>query len=235
MRLWMAAAGLLLILTGCHRTATRPEPYQSVAEDANRDTKTARLENAKALKDIDKGELDPAEKALKAALTADPFFGPAHNNLGIVYMRQKKHYQAAWEFQYAAKLMPYSPEPRSNLGMVYEAVGRLDAAEKYYGEALNLQPDNPELIGNLARTLVRENRKDERTAKLLQDLVMRDTRLEWVAWAKEHLALLRTLQAAPTEIKPAPKLEKAPSAPPPPSPPSPTPPGGTEDKERPRR
>ena len=54
MRLWMAAAGLLLILTGCHRTAARPEPYQSVAEDTNRDTKTARLENAKALKDIDK-------------------------------------------------------------------------------------------------------------------------------------------------------------------------------------
>jgi hypothetical protein len=35
--------------------------------------------------------------------------GPAHNNLGIVYYRQKKYYLAAWEFQYAAKLMAYSP------------------------------------------------------------------------------------------------------------------------------
>jgi hypothetical protein len=33
--------------------------------------------------------------------------GPAHNNLGIVYYRRKKYYLAAWEFQYAARLMAY--------------------------------------------------------------------------------------------------------------------------------
>jgi hypothetical protein len=32
--------------------------------------------------------------------------GPAHNNLGIVYYRQKKYYLAAWEFQHAARLYP---------------------------------------------------------------------------------------------------------------------------------
>lgn len=208
MRPWIAVAGLALVLAGCHRAGARPEPYRAVAEDVNRDTKTARQENAKALACLEKDDLDRTEETLKAALTADPFFGPAHNNLGIVYTRQKKYYQAAWELQYAAKLMPYSPEPRNNLGMVYEAVGHLDEAEKHYGEALSLQPDNPELIGNLARTLAREGRKDARMQQLLQDLVLKDIRPDWVAWARERLALMHT-EPAPTEIKPAPKGEQS--------------------------
>jgi Tfp pilus assembly protein PilF len=211
-RLIAVALLAAFVAAGCQRPAARPAEYQTVGEDARRDTKTARQENAKAFEFIEMDELEKAEKALKAALTADPFFGPAHNNLGIVFHRQGRHYQAAWEFQYALKLMPYSPEPRSNLGLVYEAVGRLDEAEKWYGEALTIQPDNPELIGNLARTLAREGRKDARMQQLLQDLVLKDTRPDWVAWARERLALMH-VEAPPTEIKPAPKGEQPPPAP----------------------
>ena len=211
MRKWLlAAAGLAVMMAmGCHRTAAKPAEYRTMAEDANRDTKTARHENAKGYDLMEKGDLEKAEKTLKAALTADPFFGPAHNNLGIVYLRQGKFYQAAWEFQYAAKLMPYSPEPPNNLGMVYEAVGRLDEAEKWYSEALTMQSDNPELIGNLVRTLVRENRKDQRTVQLLKDLILKDTRPDWVAWAKEQLALMHVEAPSAMEIKPAPKSERS--------------------------
>ena len=47
--------------------------------------------------------------------------------------------------------------------MVFEDVGRLGEAETWYDQALSLQPDNPRFIGNLARTRVRANKRDERT------------------------------------------------------------------------
>jgi len=61
----------------------RPE-YRTVAVDPRRDTQTARQHNARAVALIKGDDLDGAEKALKTALGADTFFGPAHNNLGLV-------------------------------------------------------------------------------------------------------------------------------------------------------
>lgn len=98
-----------------------------------------------------------------------------------MYFRQKKFYLAAWELQYAAKLMPHRPEPRNNLGLVLKAVGNLDEAAKWCDEAIALEPDNPEFIGNLARILVRAGRKDDRTRQLLSDLIMKDQRPDGVA------------------------------------------------------
>ncbi|MBE3068811.1 MAG: tetratricopeptide repeat protein, partial [Planctomycetes bacterium] len=147
----VALAALVLAAAcaaGCRSQAPRSVEYQTLAQDPNRDTETARRENGRALALIEQGQLEEAEKALKAALAADLFFGPAHNNLAVVYQKREQYYLAAWEFQYAAKLMPYSPEPRANLGLVYEAVGRTAEAESWFDKALALQPDNPELIGN---------------------------------------------------------------------------------------
>jgi len=196
--LWVVPATLLLV-AGCHRSALVGE-YATVAADPRRDTEAARERNGEAVGLLKREEFAKAEKVLKAALAADVFFGPAHNNLGTEYYRQKKFYLAAWEFQYAAKLMPHSPEPRNNLGLVFEAVGRLDEAAKWYDEAIAIEPDNPELIGNLARTLLRSGHKDDRTRQVLSDLVMKDTRPDWVAWAREQLALIP--QPATTEPPP---------------------------------
>jgi Flp pilus assembly protein TadD len=175
---------------GCGGRQARPPEYQTLAEDPNRDTEAARRENARAAALLEEGRLDEAERALKDALAADLFFGPAHNNLGVVYRRQEKFYLAAWEFQYAAKLMPHAPEPRNNLGLVYEAVGRLQEAEGWYDKAIALQPDNPELVGNLARLRLRSGRTDAQTRRLLEDLALKDTRPDWAAWARERLALM---------------------------------------------
>ena len=129
-------------------------------------------------------------KAFQTALSADLFFGPAHNNLGTVYLRQQKYYLAAWEFQYAEQLMPHQAEPRNNLGLVYEAVGKLDDAANSYEQALDLEPENPRIAGNLARVYIRGNRTDDKTRKLLESIVMKDTRPDWIAWARERLALM---------------------------------------------
>jgi len=219
MRSWMIALTLAAVFaSGCKRGAVRPSEYHTLAQDPSRDTETARRENARALGAMEKGTLDEAETALKAALAADLFFGPAHNNLGVLYHRQEKHYLAAWEFQYAAKLMPHSPEPRNNLGMVYEMVGRLQEAEKWYDKALSLQPDNPELIGNLARLRVRAGRNDEKTCHLLQDLALKATDPEWAKWARDRLSLMRRPETAPPGSETAPSGDKPPTEPAGPSP-----------------
>lgn len=146
--------------------------------------------NALALRLMHEGKEKEAEKALKAALAADVAHGPAHNNLGKIYYRQRKLYLAAWEFQYAIKLMPRQPEPRNNLGLVFEEVGKLQDAVSWYGEAVDLQPDNPHFIGNLARARIRHGDKGDEVAALLQKVIEADTRSSWVSWAKEKLAQL---------------------------------------------
>lgn len=184
---------------GCGSQTARQAEYRTLGQDPNRDTETARRENGRAIELIGKGNLDEAEKALKAALTADTFFGPAHNNLGVVYQKREQYYLAAWEFQYALRLMPFSPEPRNNLGLVYESVGRLSEAESWFDKALAIQPDNPELIGNLARLRVRTGQSDEKTRRLLEDLALKETRPDWAAWARERLVMMHGQEPAAGE------------------------------------
>jgi len=187
----LTAVSLGLAAPGCARPRpTYDAPYQTQAAVPGRDAEAARRLNARALNAVAAGDLAKAEQLLKESLAADLFFGPAHNNLGLVYYRQEKFYLAAWEFQYAAKLMTGHPEPRNNLGLVYEAVGRLDEAENHYDEALKLAPDNVECLGNLARTRMKAGRKDARTRQLLADLVLKDSRPTWLAWARRNLTLL---------------------------------------------
>lgn len=183
------ALAMIIWVSGCAGSGHKAV-YETVRVAPNRDTAKARKENSLAVELLRNREYDEAEKILKDALASDVTFGAAHNNLGKIYYLQSKFYLAAWEFQYAIKLMPHHPEPRNNLGLVLEAVGRLDEAADIYNEALYLQPDNPQIIGNLARTRIRRGDKDDDLRQLLSDLIMRDTRPEWITWAREKLALL---------------------------------------------
>jgi len=200
----------VLATGGCawRRGAVEDGNYTTVSAPPNRNTPLARKLTKSAVALIDRDKLDDARSELKSALAVDLFFGPAHNNLGTVYLKQKKYYLAAWEFQYAAKLMPDQAEPRNNLGMVFETVGRLDEAAGWYDKALALSPEAVEIAGNLARINVRRNRKDERTRELLAMVVMKDKRPEWVDWAKERLALIGQPKASPgPETRPAKQME----------------------------
>lgn len=179
---------VMISLPGCSGPLNSLD-YETVQHAPNRNPVKAQREHDLALKLLEERQFEEAEKALKKALAADITFGIAHNNLGKVYYHQSKFYLAAWEFQYAIKLMPNHPEPRNNLGLVFEAVGQLDKAVTVYGQALDLQPDNPQFIGNLARARVRRGDRDESLRTLLSDLIMRDTRPEWVMWAHNKLAL----------------------------------------------
>jgi Flp pilus assembly protein TadD len=190
-RLLLALALLASVAGGCgHDADPDPTPYETIRTAPNRDTDTARALHEEATALIREGRLEQAEGKLRSALTADTFFGPAHNDLGIVYLRTKQHYLAAWEFQYAAKLMPDHKEPLHNLGMVYEAVGRFGEAAEWYNKALELAPESGEVAGSLARAQIRSNEVTPQTLELLQKVVMRHPDPTWVDWAREQSTLL---------------------------------------------
>ncbi len=211
----MIAVTAIALLAGCqwHRPASPTAAgYETRPKDPRRYTEAAKQHYARGVQLLKDGQVDQAEKVFQDALSADLFFGPAHNNLGTIYLRQKKYYLAAWEFQYAEKLMPNQAEPRNNLGLVYEAVGKLDDAAKSYEQALDLEPENPRIAGNLARVYVRSNRVDDKTRKLLEAVVMKDTRPDWIEWARERLALMgksRPTTTAPSSMPDSSGLEAA--------------------------
>lgn len=176
---------------GC-QSAPRPgAEYQTVAKDPRRDTDAARKFDQSALALMAKSDWNGAEKAERQALEQDVMFGPAHNNLGLIYYHQNRLYLAAWEFQYAVKLMPNQPEARNNLGLVFEAGGKLDQAVESYEQAIKLEPDNAQFLGNEARARIRRGDNGPPVREILAKLVLIDDRPQWVSWAKERLSLMR--------------------------------------------
>jgi Flp pilus assembly protein TadD len=174
-----------VFLLGCQSANARKGPVP------RQDTATARSENDRAYELIREGKHEKAEEALKRAIAADVMYGPARNNLGLVYYHLDKLYAAAWEFENAIKLMPHQPEPRNNLGLVLEKAGKIDGAADAYAKAREMEPDNPEFLGNLARARLRRGDRDEETHKLLEELVLKDDRPDWREWAQMNLLRLR--------------------------------------------
>ena len=205
----LAGAALLVTLTlasGCNSSTDVPGAgsYRTVPAQLGRDTDAARTLTARAAALFDPltlettvenpqqvtVHLEQAQILLKQALDADIMYGPAHNNLGQAYYHQQRYYEAAWEFEYAIKLMPHQPVPRNNLGLVFEATGQMEQAAEQYDLARTEEPDNPEFVGNLVRARLRHGDRGQETHDLLQHLVRIETRPQWRVWAEEQLHLL---------------------------------------------
>ena len=203
----------LLILTGSGCAPWRngdSTNYQTIHAEPNRDTKRARDLNDRALKGMALGKMEKVESLLTEALVADVEFGPAHNNLGKLYFDQHKLYLAAWEFEFAAGLMPERAEPLNNLGMVYEAAGRLDQAVEAYERAHALAQQDAEVLGNLIRARMMRGDSGPEIDMLLQSLIFVDSRADWVHWAHERLAFSESMSSGgeparrrPEEIDPS--------------------------------
>jgi Flp pilus assembly protein TadD len=195
-RIFLALVAMVGI--GCASKKPAPDPMLKAGAQ---DTELARRENALAFDLIQQGKYDKAQEHLVLALAADPLFGPAHNNRGLVYYHTGRLYLAAWEFENAVKLMPYQSEPRNNLGLVFESAGKLSDATEAYAKAREMEPDNPQYIGNLARARIRRGDRDTQTRQLLEELALKDDRPEWVEWARLKLLKLRAADASTTTQK----------------------------------
>lgn len=186
----------LVLLSGCNSFHETHKPqYETVQADPRHETALAEAEHAKAVKFLNgsggcKG-CNPvkAEEHLQKALMADVTYGPAHNTLGMLYLREGKLYLAAWEFEYAQKHMPDRFEPLYNLGLVYEAADKLDRAVEFYSMAFSLSPRTPDVLESLARARLRNGEAIANVRPLLKEILFYETRPAWVCWAKERLGL----------------------------------------------
>jgi Tfp pilus assembly protein PilF len=206
--LLVMASSVSASLTGCAQSP-RPSAYTTAAAGEH-DADSWRT-NAEAADLIARGKYAATEQKLRKLLSKDSEFGPAHNNLGLAYYHQDKLYLAAWEFEYATKVMPRAAEPHNNLGLVLERGGRLDEAVQAYQKAASIRPDNPEFLANLARAKVKRGDTDAETRKLLGDIALKDARPEWRQWAQNRLMRLEmSLEPATKEGYVSPALPVVP-------------------------
>jgi Flp pilus assembly protein TadD len=181
-------AFLLLPCTSCGpSSSSMARPNHEVT---SADPKTARGLAFEALGVIDSDSVK-AEQLLQSALKADPYDGPAHNDLGVLCLRQSRLYEAANEFELARKLMPGSPDPRLNLGLTFERAGLYERAFTAYDAALEASPTHIRTIEAIARLTLRTGRTSDRLTGMLEDIALRGETTSWRSWAKEQLSRLR--------------------------------------------
>ncbi len=189
-RLGQWATLIIFSAAGCHPTAP-VAPSNTLSGDVAKNAAMSRAQTGRGVDLIVAGKYTDAEPVLRRAIDADPLYGPAHNDLGLVYYRLNRLYDAAWEFEKAIKLMPRQPEPRNNLGLVLEEAGKLPEALQDFTLASEIDPANPEYLANLARVRLRMGLTDEQTRRVLESLILKETRPSVREWARFTLIRLQ--------------------------------------------
>ncbi len=180
----VVAASIAPLLAGCASGGRSASPYTPLGE-ADRNTAEAERLTRQAA-EIMHSKPDKAEKLLREALTRDLYYGPAHNNLGVLFLARGDLYSAASEFEWSRKLMPGHPDPRINLALTLERAGRIDEAMRNYAAAIEVYPDHIGAMQGLVRLQVRHQRTDDRTAAMLAEIALRGENEQWRAWAQQR-------------------------------------------------
>jgi len=182
-----ASIGMLALSLGAACSTPIPiGPYSTTTAESRDESKAAQLtRDAVAVADHDP---EKAEALLREALTSDIYDGRAHNDLGVLFFRQGKLYEAANEFEWARKLMPGSPDPRLNLALVLERAGQTKEAFAAYDSALEAAPEHVPTMQAYARLAVRDGRHDEKTANALKLVALRGEDDAWRRWAQQEVA-----------------------------------------------
>jgi len=169
-------------LCGC---AARSGPYATPSAAARDPARAQKLTMEAA--ELMSSDPMKAEELLKEALTADAFFGPAHNNLGAALLKRDQLYEAANEFEWARKLMPGHPDPRMNLALTLERAGRIDEALATFNSALEVYPGHIPTMQALARLQLKHKRTDDRTLGMLKEIALSGETDQWRQWAQSQM------------------------------------------------
>lgn len=106
------------------------------------------------------GDRAKAEATLREAVNYDLYHGPAHNNLGVLLLKQDHLYDAAEEFEWARKLLPGNPEPRVNLAIALVCGGKHADSIEAVKTALEVAPGNLAVMQSIAFIQVHEGLTD---------------------------------------------------------------------------
>jgi Tfp pilus assembly protein PilF len=183
MKVWPTTLLSAAALGACQSTST--SPYLTPTEVSRNTVEAEKLSRDGA--GIAESDPEKAESLFCDALSKDIFYGPAHNNLGVLYLKQQKLYEAANEFEWAKKLMPGHPDPRVNLALTLEMAGKVEDALAGYKTALEVYPDYLPAIEGLASLSVRLGKNEDKLTGWLETIAMRADDQQWRDWAKGKL------------------------------------------------
>ena len=85
----------------------------------------------------------------------------AHDNLGTVFLKQKRPDAAIVQFQKAIEIKPDFEDPYVSGGSALMLLGQIDQAIGYYKKALELRPDSAEDWSNLATAQLKKGQTGE--------------------------------------------------------------------------
>jgi tetratricopeptide (TPR) repeat protein len=110
------------------------------------------------------GALDKSAALVEAVIAAHPDYVEAHNSLGVVRARQRRHAEARAAFRRVLELDPTSAKAYENLAIDEMAAGELDAAAADLTRALTLDPRLASAHNALAAVQMQQGREAEAIA-----------------------------------------------------------------------
>jgi tetratricopeptide (TPR) repeat protein len=143
-----------------------------------------------------------AERALRAAIDADPRFQPAYTLLAQLYFDQKRFDEARGEFERLVARDPKAVAPRTMIGVILEAQNKRGEAKAWYEATLKIVDDAPVVANNLAFIYAEEGTNLDMALQLASSAKQRlpniaevDDTLGWVYYKKD----MASLAVAPLE------------------------------------
>jgi len=99
---------------------------------------------------VDNNDFQSAEKSLLIIIEKDPRNKAAYENLGKLYLEQKKYSDALEVYEHLTKENPADDTYFSKLGLVYFNLSNFDKAIESYNKSIELRPDASHRLINLS-------------------------------------------------------------------------------------
>ncbi|RUL70140.1 type IV pilus biogenesis/stability protein PilW [Dyella choica] len=132
--------GLGLLLAGCHRSMTAPnpppEPPLPEQTKAQKAQSAANVHTSLAQHYIEIGNLQGALEKIKIAVQEDPSYVPAHTVMAYIYERIDDMPNAEMHYRRAVELQPSQGDTNNNLGQFLCRIGKGQEAMPYFSKAL---------------------------------------------------------------------------------------------------
>jgi Flp pilus assembly protein TadD len=168
-------AGNYIVINLKRLTAARspaPGTVKADAVDANVSPK-ARQVYEESTKLLQAGKYDEALEFLKRAISLQPDYVQAHNDLGAVYMKKNQLDKAEEALRHAIKLNNKWYLPQLNLGVVLNRQRKHKEAAMLLTALLNNNPDQPKIHAPLIEALIEDHQWPQAEQELEKALAIK--------------------------------------------------------------
>jgi len=128
-----------------------------------------------------KGDFKKAEKALKRAISLNPYFGNALNNLAYSWAVREKNLEEALSLaKRALDLDPENPDYLDTIGWVYFKLGQIENSKKFLEKAFSKKPWEPEILEHIGFLRIKEGKFDEGIGLLQKSIEIGSGKKEFI-------------------------------------------------------